>query len=111
MRRTYMLGCIVLIDLLHSDYERQTQSDAEFSEQVIDSTLSGFGFGIDDISDLNSQPRPCCGFQDVDTVLEFVLWVGHYQIDLNVRSDEYMAKLTLWQLLKRFLLFPLEYLL
>lgn len=84
-----MLGCIVLIDLLNSDYERQTKSDAEFSEQVIDSTPSGFGVGINNISDLNSQPRPCCGFQDVDTVLEFVFGVRHYQVDLEVRLDEY----------------------
>ena len=54
----------------------------------MDSTLSGFGVGIDNISDLKSQPRPCCGFQDVDTVFEFVLWVRHYQIDLDVRLEE-----------------------
>ena len=90
--RTYLLGCIVLIDLLNSDYERQRQSDAGFSEQVIDSTPPGFGVGIDNISDLNSQPRPCYGFQDVDTVLEFVFWVRHYQVDLDVRLDKYDSK-------------------
>ena len=70
----------------------------------IDSTPSGFGDGIDDISDLNSQPRPCCGFQDIDTVLEFVLWIRHYQIDLDVRLDEYVSegKSILWQLIKHF---------
>ena len=87
-----MLGFVVLIDLLNSDYERQRQSDAKFSEQAIDSTYSGFGFGIDNISDFKSQPRPCCGFQDVDTVLEFVFWYRHYQVDLDVRSDKYDSK-------------------
>ena len=46
--------------------------------------------GIDDIiSNFKSQPRPCCGFQDVNTILEFVLGVRHYQVDLDVRLDEY----------------------
>ena len=44
---------------------------------------------IDDISNFKSQPRPCYGFQDVDTVLEFVLGVRHYQVNLNVKLDEY----------------------
>jgi hypothetical protein len=94
---TYLLGFIVLrvIHLLNSDYEGQTQSDAKFSERVIDSTLSGLGDGIDNITDLNNHPRPCCVFQDVDTVLEFVFGV-HY-IDLDVRSDE---ESMLWQLSK-----------
>ena len=86
-RSTYLLGFIVLNDVLNSDYERQTQSDAESSEQVIDSTLSGFGDGIDNISDLNSHPGPCCGFQDVDTVLEFVFGIWHYQVDLDVHRE------------------------
>ena len=68
----------------------------------IDSTLSGFGVGIDNISDLNSQPRPCCGSQDVDTVLEFVFGVRHYQVDLDVSLDKYKGKSMLWQLLKHF---------
>ena len=49
---------------------------AEFTELVIDSTLSGFGDGIDNISDLNRHQRHCCGCQEVDTVFEhvFALW-------------------------------------
>jgi hypothetical protein len=62
--------------------ERQKQSDPEYSEQVTDSTLSGFSVGIDNISDLKSQPRPCCGFQDIDTVLEFVSGV-HYRCEVR----------------------------
>ena len=63
--------------------EKQTQSDPEFNEQAIDSTPSGFVVGIDNISDLNSQPRPCYGFQDVDTVIEFVFRFRHYQVDFG----------------------------
>ena len=67
---------------------RQKQSDAEFSDQVIlTQPALALVTGSTNISDLNSQPRPCCGFQDVDTVLEFVLWVRHYQVDLGVRFD------------------------
>ena len=66
--------------------DKRNQTQMQNSVSRIDSTPSGFGDGIDNISDLNSQPRPCCGLQDVDTVLEFVFGV-HY-IDLDVRSDE-----------------------
>ena len=90
---TYLLGFIVLrvIHPLNSDYEGQTQSDAKFSEQVLDSTHSGFGDEIDNITDFNNHPRPCCVFQDVDTVLEFVFGV-HYQVDLDVPDEESMLQ-------------------
>lgn len=45
------------------------------NEHVIDSTISGFSLGIDNFSNFNSQPRLSCGFQDVDTILEFVFGV------------------------------------
>ena len=69
----------------------QSDASAEFIEQVIDSTLSGFGDGIDNITDLNNHPRPCCRFQDVDTVLEFVFGV-HYQVDLDVPDEKSMLQ-------------------
>ena len=60
------------------------RSDSEFVEQILlDSSHSTLGEGIENISDLSSQPRPCCGFQDVDTVLEFVFGVRHYQEELD----------------------------
>ena len=63
--------------------ERQKAIRFRIRRADLDSTLSGFGDGIDNISDLNSQPRSCCGFRDADTVLEFVFGVRHYQEEVR----------------------------